>query len=277
MAKTLMTRERALRWLLRAAAIAAAGVLLNVVVFVVVLSRDALPGDRAPHAGAALRALPLVEQTPPVMSAAAPMVIYYTGDNGWQDGDLAFVHGFNRFGAPVVVIDSLHYFVRAHAAGDAAADLARVIDRYSAVWGPRRIVLAGYSYGADVAPVLARRLAPDLRARIALVAMIAPVGRAELVIRPWSLLNVIDDPHAYSVRSELEHLRGLPALCVWGADDPAAACPQFPANLARPARVAGGHRFVGHRAEVAQIILQAAGVPAQSANQPLPIGASASP
>lgn len=256
-----MIRRQLVRGLGWAAAAFAVVVLLNTIAFVTVLARDPLPADGAPHAGAALRDLPLVEQTPRSTAAAAPLVVYFTGDNGWQDGDLAFVQGLNRSGAPVVVVDSLHYFVREHTARAAAADLSRVIDRYSSVWGDRRIVLVGYSYGANVLPVLARRLPPRQRARIALLAMIAPVGRAELVIRPWSLLDVVDDPSAYSDRSELEKAGGLRALCIWGADDHRAACPSLPPSLARPVSLPGGHRFLGEREEVAKIIAAAATAP----------------
>ena len=265
------------RWLIWAAAAGAVLLLLNIIAFAVVLARDPLPAGGAPHAGAALRDLPLVERTPASVPGSAPLVIYYTGDSGWQDGDLAFTEGLNRFGAPVVAVDSLHYFVRAHSAADAAADLGRVIDRYCVVWGPRRIVLVGYSYGADVLPVLARRLAPRQRARIALIAMIAPVGRAELVIRPWTLLDIVDDPAAFSVRTELGKLGGLPAVCIWGLDDHTAACPRFPPALARPIVLPGGHRFVGRREDVARIIAEAAGMTAQPADHPVPTGGAVSP
>ena len=272
-----MTSQQVRRGLVWAAMALAAVVLANVIAFGVVLARDPLPENAAPHAGAALRALPLVERLPASVSASAPLVIYYTGDNGWQDGDLAFTQGLNRFGAPVVVIDSLHYFVRAHTAGDAASDLGRVIDRYSAAWGARPIVLVGYSYGANILPVLAQRLPPGQRRRVALVAMIAPVSRAELVIRPWSLLDIVDDPAAFSVRTELGKLGGVRAVCIWGADDHTAACPHLPPALARSLRLPGGHRFLGQRETVARLIAEAAGMTGQSADQPGPSGASASP
>ncbi|HEY3812503.1 MAG TPA: AcvB/VirJ family lysyl-phosphatidylglycerol hydrolase [Caulobacteraceae bacterium] len=248
---------RGLRWLAIALGVV---VLLNVIAFTVVLARDPLPVDAAPHAGPDLRELPLVERAPTGVAASAPLIVYYTGDNGWQDGDLAFTRGLNDYGAPVVVVDSLHYFVREHTAGDAAHDLARVIDRYTAVWGPRRVVLVGYSYGANVLPVLARRLPPAQRSRLSLIAMIAPVGRAELVIRPWTLMDVIDDPAAYSDRSELEKLGGVPALCIWGEGDRRAACPHLPPALAKPVLVYGGHRFEGTRGAVAKSIADAAGM-----------------
>jgi type IV secretory pathway VirJ component len=253
------------RWLVRilkaVGAIATLVALLNILAFEVVLARDALPADAAPHAGKALADLPLVEVAPKGRPASDVLFVYLTGDNGWRDGDVAFTHGIIASGAPVVVLDSLHYFVWGRTPERAAADLARVIEHYSAVWGTRRVVLVGYSYGANVIPVLARRLPPDLRAKVSLIALIAPVAHAELTLRPYSLID-ITGPGAYSVASELGKLQNIPAICIYGANDRRAACRRLPA---KPVTVPGGHRFEGQRGAVARIIVEAAG---QRASQP---------
>jgi type IV secretory pathway VirJ component len=253
--------QRILWW---GAGLAIAVVVLNIAAFAVVLSRDALPARVAPHRGPALARLPLIE-TPSRNAQPQAIVVYYTGDNGWQDGDIAFAQGFAQAGLPVVAIDTLHYFVRERTPERAAADLAAVVDRYSQVWGARRVALVGYSYGANVLPVVARRLPPRLRDRIAVIALIAPADRAELVLRPYTLLDVAT-PGAMSEVEALEQIQELPVVCIWGADDWGAACPRFPPSLAKRVSVPGGHRFLGQRARVAAIVADSL----QPASQPRP-------
>jgi hypothetical protein len=260
----------------RALAVLAVGVVVVMAAILgVVLIRDPLPAKGAPAAGPRLEGLPLVEVVAGPPSGDALMV-YYTGDNGWQDGDQAFTAAAARSGLPVVAIDSLHYFIRARSPQGAAADLAAIIDRYSAQWRARRIVLVGYSFGADALPLIARRLPPRLRARVSLIALIGPGGRGELTLRPHSLLS-LTGPGAQDVLPALRALGGTPAICVYAAADGSAACPDFPDAVIHAVRTPGGHRLMGNYQAVADIVAAAACVDTQSTVQPLPSGAVASP
>ena len=127
-----MIRRQLVRGLIWVAAALVLVVLLNTIAFVAVLARDPLPGAGAPHAGPALRDLPLVEQTPRNVPASAPLVIYYTGDNGWQDGDLAFTQDLRPVsgsagGGQSSTLLRLFQCVRTRLAMVAGSDLVRVI------------------------------------------------------------------------------------------------------------------------------------------------------
>ncbi len=255
-------------------ALAVVGALIVAVMWAslgVVLARDPLPAGAAPDAGERLARLPLVEIKPaPGAAATSTMIVYFSGDNGWQGGDKGFAQGFARAGLPVVAIDSLHYFVRGRSRAGATADLAAVIDHYSARWNAPRVVLVGYSFGADALAVIARRLPPRLKAQVVEMALIAPVGRGELSLRPYALFD-LSGPDAYSTTRQLEGWRAAPVVCVYGAQDWLAECPHFPQGLVQVARVPGGHTFKGQRENVARVIA------AQALNQPSPSGGSPSP
>jgi type IV secretory pathway VirJ component len=47
-----------------------------------------------------------------------------------------------------------------------ADDLADQLRRHEARWGRRKIVLVGYSFGADALPAIVPRLPADLRGQI---------------------------------------------------------------------------------------------------------------
>jgi pimeloyl-ACP methyl ester carboxylesterase len=64
----------------------------------------------------------------------------------------------NSLGLPVVGFDSLSYFWKARDPEGLALDLARVIEGYAAQWSCDKIILVGYSFGADVLPFAMTRL-----------------------------------------------------------------------------------------------------------------------
>ena len=85
-------------------------------------------------------------------------------------------------GEPVVGVDALRYFfLRRRSPEAAAADLALIIDHYAAAWGRPKVILAGYSFGADGLPLIVEQLPPQARARVRLVALVSPTARADML------------------------------------------------------------------------------------------------
>ena len=67
-------------------------------------------------------------------------------------------------GIPVVGLDSLRYFWTARTPEGLAADTDRMIRYYLAHFGKKRVLLIGYSQGADVLPFAVNRLPAATRA-----------------------------------------------------------------------------------------------------------------
>ena len=222
------------------------------------LSKDP-PADHPPTGvapGSRLAGLPIFEV--PARSQGDTLTVFYSGDNGWAKVDRRVSAALAEAGDPVVGVDALRYYMRERSLPEATSDLAAIIDHYSRLWNRSRIVLVGYSFGANSLPEIARSLPPSIRARVRLVAMIGPGPKAELVFRPTSWINVYG-PGATSVPQALASLKGVPIVCIYGARDPVSACPRFPSGLTALAPVPGGHRYKGQYDAIANIILRDAG------------------
>jgi type IV secretory pathway VirJ component len=226
----------------------------------VMLSRDPPASHSATGAapGSRLAGLPLFE-VPSATQAGDTLTIFYSGDNGWSKVDKRVSAALADAGSPVVGVDALRYYMQERSGPEAAGDLAAIIDHYSRLWNKSRIVLVGYSFGADSLPEITARLPAATRARVRLVALIGPGQMAELVFRPTSWINVYG-PGATSVPQALASLKGTPSVCIYGAQDPISACPSYPVGLTALAPVPGGHRYKGQYETIADIILRSAGM-----------------
>jgi hypothetical protein len=69
-------------------------------------------------------------------------------------------------------LDSLHYFWKARTPEETANDIARTIEHYTAAWSRQRVILIGYSLGADVLPSIVNRLPSDVREHICSIALV---------------------------------------------------------------------------------------------------------
>jgi type IV secretory pathway VirJ component len=222
------------------------------------LARLASPPDGMSAAPTpTLADLPLVELRPAHPSAELAVVV--SGDGGWASIDRQIGETFAAGGLPVVGLNSLQYFWKAKTPDQAGADLTRMLRHYLQVWNASRVVLVGYSRGADVLPFMVARLPADLRGRVDAVALLGLSPEAGFEFHFADLLG--RKAKGLPTVPEIRRLRGLRILCVYGTDETDSACRELPPGLASVEEVPGGHHFAGAYRDVARRILAMARAP----------------
>ena len=216
-------------------------------------------GAAAPAPEPDVSGLPLVE----VAASGTPsdtLAVIVSGDGGWAGIDREIGTVIAARGTPVVGLNSLQYFWTKKTPDVAAADLVRILRHYLAAWHKQRVLLVGYSRGAEVLPFMANRLPPDLRARVRLVALLGATGRVafEFHVEDWLGGSARKDD--LPVEPEVARLAGLKVLCVYGSEERDSLCPTLPPGLATGMELKGAHHFGGAYREIAGAILLAAGL-----------------
>lgn len=195
--------------------------------------------QRRGNPGSDVADLPLIEI--PVAGSDSIFAILITGDGGWAAADRGLSASLAAQGVPVVGLDAPRYLTPARTPDESAQDLARIIRHYVMVWHRSRVVVIGYSRGADIAPFMVARLPDELRRRVALVALLGPSAWVGFEYHVVDLVANIHRAGDLPVRPEIDRLRGTPVLCIYGHRDRHAICPELDSSLARPVLRSGGH------------------------------------
>jgi type IV secretory pathway VirJ component len=204
--------------------------------------------------------LPLAEvlATAPESDLFAVMI---SGDGGWAGLDQGVSGALAAHGIPVVGLNSLKYFWHARNADSTAHDVNRIVEQYAMRWHKKRVLLIGYSFGADVMPFVFNRLPEATRARVASVSFLGlgPGATYEVTVGEW-LPGA--DKKGDPVVPEIAKMQSLPRLCVQGNGEKDSSCPQLE-KLGVTVRLIGdGHHFSGLEDEIADAIVKVAGVSA---------------
>jgi type IV secretory pathway VirJ component len=185
------------------------------------------------------------------------LAILITGDGGWAGLDQELAARLAADGVPTVGLNSLKYFWTGRTPDETAQDVARIMSHYLAAWNKRRVLLVGYSFGADVLPFVVNRLPPDLRARVATVSLLGVDSDAsfEIKIAGW----VGADDGGPATQPEVAAMAAVPVLCIYGEGETDSICPGLPKEPEHTritlAQIGKGHHFSGEYASLAARIL----------------------
>ena len=203
--------------------------------------------------GRSVSALPIVV-LPGRGKSNLPAIIL-SGDGGWRKIDERIAADLNAAGSSVVGLRSNEYFSKARTPAEAACDIDALIRHIASTTGKEKIVLIGYSRGADALPLIVNRLPQATRARVSRLVLLGPARTTQLHTRPWWDIRP-DRAPVYQLLPELAGLRGIDLLCIYGERERDSLCPLFPKGSATVIRFSGGHHFGGAYDEVARRILQ---------------------
>jgi len=223
--------------------------------FVAASAHAVVARDERCNARADVTGLPLVELPTSVESDHFAVMI--SGDGGWRRIDTKVTDKLRADGIPVVGLLANTYFRDGRTPDESGCALERIIRYYRIAWRRPKVILIGYSRGADVLPFMASRLPADLRPDVELVALLGLEPMIDFVYTPSWMFWHTDAPQ-HAVKPELEKLRGMNILCVYGEREKHSLCLQLEPGLATILREPGGHHFAGKYRDIADAIVSEA-------------------
>jgi type IV secretory pathway VirJ component len=158
--------------------------------------------------------------------------------------------------------------VRAYAAALASA---------SGSGGEAPVLLAGFSFGADLAPWVAG--AGGWGARVKGLVLIGPDEEGSLEFRLLEMFGYRPKDHVFSVAGALKDASGVPAFFLHGEKDGDSAAPALASGAAEPRKITivpgANHHFSGHEDELRTALIE--GIDWLRRQKPAPSSAAPDP
>lgn len=200
-----------------------------------------------------VRDLPLTEVAAAI-NKGDTLAVLLTGDGGWAGIDRQLSARLAALGIPVAGVNSLKYYWSAKTPETAATDVTRVARYYFNLWHKQRLILIGYSFGADVLPFIYNRLPADLRSHVGTVNLLGLSATAtfEVHVSEWLPGSA---PDGLATTPEIARMVGAAILCLHGEGERDSLCDRLPASQVTARQIGTGHHFSGDYAGIADSII----------------------
>ncbi|MCC7201972.1 MAG: virulence factor family protein [Nitrospirae bacterium] len=203
-----------------------------------------------------LKDLPIVEVNSD-SKGSDTLAVIISGDGGWAGLDREIGYAIAAHKIPVAGLNSLQYYWAKRTPEGSAKDLERILRHYLTYWNKEKVILIGYSFGAEVLPFMVNRLPEDILQKIQYVALLGPGRTAEFEFHISGWLG-LPSTTALPLLPEMEKLTTARILCLYGEEEKDSLCTVLNPGMAKIIPLKGGHHFGGNYKTITEIILREA-------------------
>ncbi|HNX24427.1 MAG TPA: AcvB/VirJ family lysyl-phosphatidylglycerol hydrolase [Spirochaetota bacterium] len=189
----------------------------------------------------------------PAETGGDTIAIFISGDGGWRkiDRDISAVMASQ--GIHIIGINSVRYFWKKRTPEETANDISSLISSYINKTKRKKVILIGYSFGADVLPFIINRIPEKTRLNLSGAVMLGISESAIFEISAGEWLGKTKGE--YATLPEVLKINGIPLLFIEGSNDDHTVIQKLDRKKNEVVLVDGGHHFDGDYNRLAWIII----------------------
>jgi type IV secretory pathway VirJ component len=200
--------------------------------------------------------LPIREVVSEFDNPSQAMAIIVTGDGGWAEIDKSIANTLATHGIPTVALDSLSYFWKRRTPNETATAVERIMTQYLAKWHKSKVILIGYSFGADVLPFIANQITAENRERVALIVLLGIGNTATFEFHLSSWMDADTSKDRLAIFPEIQKMSWANSICIYGISDNEANCTALDKLGVKVISMSGDHHFDEQYDALVQHILE---------------------
>ncbi len=185
-----------------------------------------------------------------------PMVVYISGDGGWNTFSDSLCNYLSKKGFPVVILNAKKYFWDRKTPEETVTDLVTIVETFGARWKRDKFILTGFSFGASLVPFLVNRFPAGITGRLSSSIMINPDMLCDFEVHLSDMLNIGPSKGEFDVVREMKAIDAKKSTIFFGSDEREEVRQVFQQTGAKVQIVPGGHHFDDDYEALAEILVK---------------------
>lgn len=184
--------------------------------------------------------------------ASKPMILYVTGDGGWNSFSSALGANFAAKGYPVASLNTKSFFWKKKTPQQVGLAVATMIKNYAQSWNKTKVLLVGYSFGADVLPFVYQNLPQNMKDMVHGLVLLSPSGTTDFEVHLTYAFSGSEPNSAITLNS----IAGKKITILTGSDEKEFPFTKLSNKNYTHLTLPGGHHYDGDEKIVAEYVLK---------------------
>jgi len=187
-------------------------------------------------------------------AADKPLIFYVSGDGGYTGFSENICTAINKAGYKIVALNSKSYFDDQKTPEQTTNDIVAYLNKEFSKRKNQQLVLAGYSFGADIVPFVTNILPDSLKKKLVSVVLLSPSTSTDFETHIWDMLGG-KKKRSKDVVAEINRIGIIKTAIILENET------DFPVNDIKLKnynyyKLAGGHHFEGNTNEVVKTMMK---------------------
>lgn len=177
-------------------------------------------------------------------SSHKPLVLFLTGDGGWNTFSMQMADELGKNGYPVISLDTRKYFWEQKTPAGFAADINTIVSKYLSQWNKDEFCVVGYSFGAEVGAFLPTHLPAATLDKFKSLVLLSPGYSNSFEVRFINMITTKNtNKDKYKVYPELLKSK-IPVWCIFGEEEKTDISQELKeTNKIRKITIPGSHHY----------------------------------
>jgi type IV secretory pathway VirJ component len=186
-------------------------------------------------------------------TANKPLVVYFSSDGGWHSYDRELNDSLSAYGIPLLGVNAYKYFRKRKTPQQTFDSIMPYISLNLKKYNCKKIILAGYSFGAEVVPFLYNLMSDEWKNKVEFIVLLSPDDDSDFKIHLFDQVGLHIRHGRYDVLSELMKIDNKKIMMFWGSDEKKFVKEKFTKLNITVIRLKGGHRRTNVTPVIAKI------------------------
>lgn len=182
-------------------------------------------------------------------------ILYISGDGGFNNFSTELCTAINKAGYNITAINAKSYFWDKKTPEQTAKDITAYLGKLFQNRKNQQLVLAGYSFGADVMPFIVNKLPDSIKKKLVGIVLLSPSTSTDFEVH-WSDIFGGSKKRNMDVVAEINKMNTLKTTTIFGSDEGDFPVKDIKLKNYGNENLPGGHHFDGNTGEVAKTMMK---------------------